>query len=346
MLISVHTMRRERRATVHGGQGTADLRYLVEGGALGRCRMLADMVLEPGASVGFHRHVGESEYYLFLEGRGEADDDGTRVEVGPGDVLVTAHGQGHALVNPGPAPLRFLVLIQLDGEPLGRRRRFFLAGDSTLCTYERALWPRAGWGMALGAHLADDVEVVNAAQSGRSSKSFVDEGHWAALVARVRPGDGVLIQFGHNDEKDDPARHTDPETTFVAGLEDLVLQVVRAGGQPFLATAIERRRFEGKVLVDTHGPWSVAVRNLAPRLGVPLLDLGRETKALYESLGPELTLALFLHFGPDVYPGWPEGCQDDTHLSHVGAAHVASLAARLLWADPRGRGFLPGVTSE
>lgn len=345
MLISAKTMRRERRAAIHRGEGSAELRYLVEGTPLGRCRLLADMALEPGATVGFHRHVGETEYYLFLEGQGEADDDGTRVRVGPGDVLITAHGQGHALANTGRVPLRFLVLIQRDGPPLAGRR-FFLAGDSTLCAYEKSLWPRAGWGMALGSHLAADVEVVNAAQSGRSSKSFVDEGHWSALMAGVRPGDGVLIQFGHNDEKDDPARHTDPQTTFVEGLESLVEQVLRAGGQPFLATPIERRRFEGRTLVDTHGPWATAVRNLAPRLGVPLLDLGMATRSLYEALGPELTQPLFLHFGPGAYPGWPEGCQDDTHLSHIGAAHIASLAARLLWDTAQGRPFLPRTTPE
>ena len=71
-----------------------------------------------------------------------------------------------------------------------------------------------GWGMMLKNFFTEDVIVDNHALNGRSSKSFISEGHWQKVVEKIKPGDYVFIQFGHNDEKDDLKRHTDPGTTF------------------------------------------------------------------------------------------------------------------------------------
>src|SRR3954469_11639220 len=95
------------------------------------------------------------------------------------------------------------------------RRTIFVAGDSTAATYATADVPRAGWGQALPVFLRPEVEGGNAALSGASSKSFADLGRLDEILAAIRPGDVLLVSFGHNDEKvEDPARGTDPWTTF------------------------------------------------------------------------------------------------------------------------------------
>jgi lysophospholipase L1-like esterase len=98
----------------------------------------------------------------------------------------------------------------------GRRHRtLHIAGDSTAAQKYSDAAPETGWGMALPFFLRKDLEVANHAVNGRSSKSFVDEGRLDAVLAAIRPGDLLLIQFAHNDEKDeDPTRYTEPWTTY------------------------------------------------------------------------------------------------------------------------------------
>ena len=102
--------------------------------------------------------------------------------------------------------------VQAAGAP---RRTIFVAGDSTAATYATADVPRAGWGQALHAFLGPRTGVVNEALSGASSKSFADLGRLDRILAAIRPGDVLLVSFGHNDEKvEDPARYTEPWSTF------------------------------------------------------------------------------------------------------------------------------------
>lgn len=217
-----------------------------------------------------------------------------------------------------------------------------LAGDSTLCFYDKDRWPRAGWGMMIGFHLRQGIEVRNLALSGRSSKSFKDEGQWELLMAGVKSGDGVMIQFGHNDEKiADPSRYTSPEDSFPDNLRSMVRDVQTAGAQPFLLSPVERRNFEGGRIVPSHGPYQGAVAAVARELSVPYLDLCQASTELYEELGPGASTRLFMHVGPGIYPGFPAGEIDNTHFNLGGAAMIAGLVGQLLLQHPEARSFLP-----
>lgn len=166
--------------------------------------------------------------------------------------------------------------------------------------------------------------------NGRSTKSFRDEGRWAAIVEALSPGDWVLIQFGHNDEKAaDPTRFTAPEGEYRANLERFVRETRARGGHPVLATPIVRRRFDDRgEFVDSHGEYPRVMREVAAAEGVPLLEMEEVTRALVRSQGVEGSKALYLHFEPGEHPKLPAGLQDDTHLSELGARRVAELAAR------------------
>ncbi|KUL50859.1 rhamnogalacturonan acetylesterase [Streptomyces sp. NRRL S-1521] len=212
------------------------------------------------------------------------------------------------------------------------RRTLYLAGDSTAAQKYASAAPETGWGMALPFFLRPALALANHAVNGRSSKSFVDEGRLTAILGAIRPGDLLLIQFGHNDEKrEDPARHTEPWTTYQDYLRQYVAGARARGARPVLLTPVERRRFdEGGSALPTHGDHPDAMRALAAEEGAALLDLQALTLALWDELGAEETKRYF---------NWTVSEQDNTHFNPPGAIAVARLvAAELLRRGVLSRG--------
>ncbi|UXY19090.1 rhamnogalacturonan acetylesterase [Streptomyces cynarae] len=203
----------------------------------------------------------------------------------------------------------------------GRRHRtLYIAGDSTAAQKYADAAPETGWGMALPFFLREGLAVADHAVNGRSSKSFVDEGRLAAVLSVIRPGDLLLIQFGHNDEKTaDPARYTEPWTTYQDYLR-LYIDGARAhGARPVLATPVERRKFDADGnAVPTHGDYPAAMRALAEDERVALLDIEALSLALWQRLGVEETKKYF---------NWTATEQDNTHFNPPGAIAVARLVA-------------------
>ncbi|MFF2326128.1 MULTISPECIES: rhamnogalacturonan acetylesterase [unclassified Streptomyces] len=213
-----------------------------------------------------------------------------------------------------------------------RLRTVHIAGDSTAAQKYADAAPETGWGMALPFFLGHGLHVANHAMNGRSSKSFIDEGLLAALLVAVRPGDLLLIQFGHNDEKTtDPARGTDPFTTYQEYLRQYVTAARDHGARPVLLTPVERRRFATDgTATPSHGDYPAAMRELAAEEDVPLLDLQALTLARWQQLGPDGTQALFNWLEPGQSPNYPDGQQDNTHFQPRGAVEVARITARAL----------------
>ncbi len=195
----------------------------------------------------------------------------------------------------------------------------YLAGDSTMATKPLDSTER-GWGMAMHGLMKDPAMIQNHAVNGRSTKSFINEGRWARLVAALQPGDFVIIQFGHNDEKiDRPAVGADVKTEFPDNLRRFIRDVRAKQAHPILATPVARRNFDhnGK-LQPTHGAYPDAVRAVAAEEKVPLLELERATEAWLRELGDEPSKKFFNKL--------PNGQQDNTHFVEAGAVHVAELA--------------------
>ena len=211
-------------------------------------------------------------------------------------------------------------------------RTLHVIGDSTAAEFP-ATDARVGWAAVLASELTG-LRVDDAARSGRSSKSFYDEGHFDAVKARLEPGDLLLIQFGHNDEKDDPARATDPATTFRDNLRRYVTSGRARGAAPVLLTPISRRRFDGDRVAPSHGAFPEATRAVAAETQTPLLDLTTQTARLLERFGLTASERLFA----------PE---DNTHLSLEGArvvAHLVAAGLRELGFDVTSRAHAPSLT--
>ena len=233
----------------------------------------------------------------------------------------------------------------------------FVIGDSTAAKKDLSTGsPERGWGMALQCYFDSAyIRVDNHAVNGRSSKSFIDEGRWDKVLSAMKPGDYVIIQFGHNDEKPAVERHTDPGSTFDYNLAKFVRETRERGGIPILMNPVVRRNFaqkplkndddeklrnttfadgsklvEGDSLIDTHGLYKVAPRDVARRMNCHFIDANQITHDLEQSLGVEGSKKLHMWYKPGEEPSLPQGRQDNTHYNIYGAQVVAKLLAEAL----------------
>ena len=208
----------------------------------------------------------------------------------------------------------------------------WLAGDSTMAPKQPDKRPETGWGEALQPCFDSTVvHIANRAVNGRSTRSFVAEGRWKAIVDSLKAGDYVFIQFGHNDEKVGTANYSSPDD-YRHNLVRFVGDVRSRGGHPVLFTPVVRRRFDGEHLVDTHGAYPDAARAAANEAHVPLVDMTRASAALVEPMGPDSSRTLWLHLEPGANANYPAGVHDDTHFNPLGARRMAGLAIDALRA--------------
>lgn len=232
----------------------------------------------------------------------------------------------------------------------------FVIGDSTAAQKDISGGKQErGWGMALQCFFDDNIRVDNHAVNGRSSLSFFNEGRWQKVLEKMKPGDYVIIQFGHNDEKAPADRHTDPGSTFDYMLARYVRETREHGGIPVLMSCVVRRNFyvkapendddeklrtttfkdgvkmvEGDSLIDTHGLYRVAPRDVAQRMNCHFVDANKITHDLEQGLGTEASKKLHMWFKPGEEPSVPNGRQDNTHYNVYGAHVVARLLADAL----------------
>jgi len=249
------------------------------------------------------------------------------------------------------------VICGLTAAMPDKTTTIFVIGDSTAANKDTTGGKvERGWGMMLqNCFDADYIIVDNHAVNGRSSKSFLVEGRWDKVLSKIRPGDYVIIQFGHNDEKAQPERHTDPGSTFDENLARYVRETREHGGIPVLMNPVVRRNFlvkapviaddeqlrtstfsdgvkmvEGDTLIDTHGLYRVAPRNVARLMNCHFIDANQITHDLEQGLGREASKKLHMWFRPGEEPSVPQGKQDNTHYNIYGAQVVADLLADAL----------------
>jgi len=207
------------------------------------------------------------------------------------------------------------------------RTTIFLCGDSTMADKAANAAPETGWGMVLPEFFTNEIKIENHAVNGRSTKSFINEGRWKTVIDKVKKGDWVLIQFGHNDQKvNDTTRSAPSQTLYKQNLTRFVNETRAKGGTPVLITPVMRRKFdEGGKFVDQHQDYPDVVKALAKELKVPMIDLHQKSQKVIEQHGVAGSKKLFLHYPKNVYARYKDGASDDTHFSRYGAEVMASL---------------------
>ena len=221
--------------------------------------------------------------------------------------------------------LLLLAPSALSKEPV----TVFLAGDSTMAPKLETKRPETGWGEHLQKHFDEKrVRVDNHAANGRSTRTFISEGRWQKLIDKVKAGDYVLIQFGHNDQAKDKVDRYTPPDDFRANLARFVAEVRAKKATPLLLTPVMRRRFdkEGK-FYDVHGEYPDLTRRVAAEHKAALVDMHRMSEKVLVKYGPEESRKLFLQLKAGENLNYPQGVDDNTHFSPLGADIMAGLAA-------------------
>jgi lysophospholipase L1-like esterase len=209
--------------------------------------------------------------------------------------------------------------------PEKKKIKIFLAGDSTIAIKEKRYYPETGWGMPFVHFWDSTVTVVNKAKNGRSTSSFRNEGLWKQIMDEANEGDYVFIQFGHNDEVPTKKTYT-TETAFSNNLTAYIAETRAKKAIPILLTPVARRKFDSTGKIEgTHEVYSQIVRDVAAKEKVALIDLDKKSQALLQSFGIENSKLLFLQLKKGEHPNYPDGKEDNTHFSELGARLMAQI---------------------
>lgn len=230
----------------------------------------------------------------------------------------------------GAAPkINALVITKQQARQAGELPTVYLAGDSTVQTYDPYWDPQAGWGQMIPNFFTNDVTFKNHAIGGRSSKSFIFEGRLDEVLRAIKPGDYFLVQFGHNDATISvPDRYASP-ADYKNYLKTYINGARQREATPILVTPMGRRDFNtetGKFNVS-FPEYVQAMKEVAAELNVALVDLSTLSVAYYNSIGVQASLSVFLHLEPGIYGAFPNGSADNTHFQAYGAIQLARLLA-------------------
>jgi lysophospholipase L1-like esterase len=201
----------------------------------------------------------------------------------------------------------------------------YMIGDSTMSIKDKRAYPETGWGMPFANFFDTTVTIDNRAKNGRSTKSFIAEGLWQPVANNLKEGDYLFIQFGHNDELKTKATYT-PEEDYKKYLLQFVTAARSKKAIPILITPVTRRQFDvnGKVIA-THPIYTAVVKQVAQENHVLLIDLDQKSQDLLQELGPDKSQLLYNYLTPGEHPNYPDGKQDNTHFSELGARRIAEL---------------------
>ncbi len=191
--------------------------------------------------------------------------------------------------------------------------KMVVIGDSTVQTYEADREVR-GWGQYIDEYFDNELETVNLAMSGRSTKTFIEEGRWER--ARAQKGDYILIQFGHNDSHaPERPESTDAATDYSDNLRRYVREARADGAVPVLITPMHRRLFKEGIVTQELKPYADAMKAVAGEMQTPLIDLHAMTGALLSGRGDNAAEEIYV------------SAKDRTHFGERGARLMAWLVA-------------------
>lgn len=231
----------------------------------------------------------------------------------------------------------FITIMLSACETKQEKFTLFLAGDSTMQTYNPEKRLMRGWGQYLIEEFdTAKITINNHAMAGRSTKSFKAEGRWDRLMENVKENDYVIIQFGHNDGSvNKPERYAAPDD-YKENLRGFINDVREKGATPILATPIVMRRFlENGEFKDGHGQYPAKVKELAEEEDVLLIDIHQKSMDLVIEMGDEESKKLFMNVEPGETDEYPEGRVDNTHTREAGARAVVKLAVEELRNRPK-----------
>lgn len=221
----------------------------------------------------------------------------------------------------------FLILSCISLMSVASVTQVFMAGDSTMSIKDLKDYPETGWGMPFATFFNEvQVNVLNFAKNGRSTRTFIAEGLWQQIESNVRSGDYVIIQFAHNDQSESKKdRYTSPEQ-FINNIKMMINVATSKQAKVILMTPISRRHFNQEGQLKWTHPYAELLRKIAvnyPEL--TFIDMEKLTHEHIVELGEQNSALRFMHIKPELHPNYPFGVKDNTHLNQLGAREVAQI---------------------
>ncbi len=212
-------------------------------------------------------------------------------------------------------------------EPDTTATTIFLCGNSTVVDQNAEPW--ASWGQMITRWFDNRVAISNHAESGLTARTFLGGNRLEKILTMMRPGDYVVCEFGHNDEKE----HRPGDGAwyhYVYNLKIFVDKVRQAGGHIIFCTPTQRRFWQDDNchIKDTHGDFPAAMLSVAEREQVPVIDLNGMTRTFFETLGFEDSKRALVHYPANTYPGQDKALADNTHFNPYGAYEVAKMVVQ------------------
>jgi lysophospholipase L1-like esterase len=223
--------------------------------------------------------------------------------------------------GPVPAVQRIKIEAAPAASPVGPTT-VFLCGNSTVVDQENEPW--ASWGQMITRWFDAGIAISNHAESGLTARTFIAGGRLDKILTTLKAGDIVVVEFGHNDEKEKrPGDGAWYHYTYQ--LKVFIDQVRSKGAEIVFCTPTQRRAFanDKKTLQNTHGDFPAAMKSVAEREHVPLIDLNTMTKVFFETLGFEDSKRALVHYPMGSFPGQEKELADNTHFNPYGAYEVA-----------------------
>lgn len=205
-------------------------------------------------------------------------------------------------------------------------KKIYMIGDSIMQTNLYDKYPQTGWGQMLNLFVESHVKVINLAKNGTSTKSFIEQRRFKIVEKNIKDGDLLIIGFAHNDEKEnDRNRYTNPKTTFKDNLKYFIDVALKNNANVILTTPVIRRNFINGILIETHGEYVNSIKEVAIEKNVTCVDLNRLTFNFIFSLGEENSKRYFMNFPSNKYSNYPNGSNDNSHLTSDGAFLISKL---------------------
>ena len=276
------------------------------------------VVLKKGQTQAFSFIVNKRSVDIPPYIMGDKERPASKVKIKPGEVGSFSWDDKLTLEFNGAAPCVQSVTIEPDTTAL----TLFLCGNSTVVDQGKEPW--ASWGQIFPFWFNDKIAVCNVAESGLTASTFLAQNRLEKILSMMKPGDYVFCEFGHNDEKE-KGPGTGAWYHYTVNLKKFVDQVRAKGGNIIFCTPTQRRFFEGKTIRNTHGDFPDAMKAVAQRENVPLIDLNASTKVLFETMGVEGSKKLLVHYKAGDFPWMNKDFADNTHFNPFGAYEVSKL---------------------
>lgn len=242
----------------------------------------------------------------------------TRVKLKPREVDYKNWDDSLNLSFCGAAP----AVQRIQIEPITDVTTVFLCGNSTVVDQEDEPW--ASWGQMITRWFGPQVAIANFAESGLSCTTFLAQLRLDKILSQLKKDDYVIVEFGHNDEKEKKAGDG-AWYSYSRNLKIFVDRVRAAGGHIIFCTPTARRFFKDGHIENTHGDYPAAMKMVAEREQVPVIDLTQMSTVFYETLGEEGSKRALVHYPANTFANQEKPLADNTHFNPYGAWEIAKM---------------------